>query len=182
MIYGMPLTPVVVLDAAITLLDEAGLEAFSARKLAARLGVQVGALYWHYPSKRALLDAVADHIVGEAHAVAVPEGAWPEQAAAMIHALRDAMLAHADGARLVAEMDTPGPAAWAYITRLRGLLTRAGMDPATGERAADVLTSYLNGHTIEEQAHGTHERAEADDRFLFGLNVVIAGLATVMPA
>ena len=104
----MPLTPAVVLDAAITLLDEAGLEAFSTRKLAARLGVQVGALYWHYPSKRALLDAAADHIVGEAHAVAVPEGDWPEQAAAMIHALRDAMLAHADGARLVVEMGDPG--------------------------------------------------------------------------
>src|SRR6201989_1518538 len=106
MIYDMPLTPVVVLDAAIALLVQAGLETFSSRQVAPRLGVQVGALYWHYPSKRALLDAVAAHIVGEAQAVAVPEGAWPEQAAAMINALRDAMLAHADGARLVAEMDT----------------------------------------------------------------------------
>jgi TetR/AcrR family transcriptional regulator, tetracycline repressor protein len=68
----------------------------------------------------------------------------------MINALRDAMLAHADGAHLVAEMGTLGPTAWAYITRLRGLLCRAGMDPTTAERAADVLTSYLNGHTIEE--------------------------------
>jgi TetR/AcrR family tetracycline transcriptional repressor len=96
--------------------------------------------------------------------------------------LRDAMLAHADGARLVAEMGTSGPAASAYITRLRGLLTRAGMEPTTAECAADVLTSYLNGYTIEEQAHGTHERAEADHRFMFGLNVVLAGLRTVAPA
>lgn len=175
----MPLTPAVVLDAAIVLLDEVGLDGFSTRKLAARLGVRVGALYWHYPSKQVLLDAAADRIVGEAFAEPASPGDWPEQASAMIHALRDAMLAHADGARLVATMDTPGPSSWAYIERLRGLLTRAGMDTATAERAADVLTSFLNGYTIEEQAHATHQRAEADIRFSFGLDVVFAGLRTI---
>lgn len=182
MICVMPLTPVVVLDAAIALLDEAGLDAFSTRKLAARLGVQVGALYWHFSSKQALLDAVAEHIVGEAYAVAIPDGDWSEQAALMIHALRTAMLAHADGARLVGGMRTPGPTAWAYIARLRGLLAAAGMDVSTAELAADVLTSYLNGHTFEEQAHEPHERAEADRRFTFGLSVVLAGLRTVAVA
>jgi AcrR family transcriptional regulator len=176
------LTPTVVLDAAITLLDEVGLNGFSTRKLAARLGVRVGALYWHYPSKQALLDAVADRIVGEAYAVPVPADDWPEQVAAMIHAMRDAMLAHADGARLVAEMNTPGPIARAYIERLRGLLTQGGVDPSTAESAADVLTSYLNGYAIEEQAHATHQRAEANSRFTFGLNVVLAGLRTIATA
>jgi TetR/AcrR family tetracycline transcriptional repressor len=179
MICVMPLTPAVVLAAAIALLDEAALDGFSTRKLATRLGVQVGALYWHYPSKRALLDAVADHIVGEAHVAAIPDDDRLERAGAMIHALRNAMLAHADGARLVAEMGAPGPAACAYIERLRGLLTEAGMDSSTAERAADVLTSYLTGHAIEEQAHELHQRAEADSRFAFGLNVVLAGLRTV---
>ena len=175
----MPLTPAVVLDAAITLLDEAGLDGFSTRKLADRLGVRVGALYWHFPSKQALLDAAADRIVGEAHAEPAPDGDWPEQAGAMIRALRDAMLAHADGARLVAESSAPGPAAQAYIDRLRGLLTEAGMDGTTAESAADVLTCYLTGHAIEEQAHRTHERAEADRRFTFGLDLVLAGLRTI---
>ncbi|MBS2536483.1 TetR/AcrR family transcriptional regulator C-terminal domain-containing protein [Catenulispora sp. NF23] len=176
----MRLTPAVVLDAASTLLDEAGLDAFSTRKLATRLGVRVGALYWHYPSRQALLDAVAEQIVAEASAAPIPDGDWPEQAGAMIHALRDAMLAHADGARIIVEMDTPGPNAQAYIERLRGLLTAAGMDPATAENAADVLTSYLNGYTIEEQAHKAgQQRATTDRGFEFGLNVVLAGLRTI---
>ena len=168
-----------VLDAAVALLDEAGLDRFSTRKLATRLGVRVGALYWHYPSKQALLDAVADRIVGEACAVAVPDGDWPTQAAAMIHAMRDAMLAHADGARLIAEMNTPGPSSWAFIDRLRGLLARAGMETSIAEDAADVLTSYLTGYAIEEQAHSTHQRVEADRKFGFGLDLVLAGLRTV---
>ena len=160
-------------------LDEAGLEAFSARKLAARLGVQVGALYWHYPSKRALLDAVADHIVGEAHAVGVAEGGWPEGGRGDDPRLarRDARACRRCAPRR--RDGEPGAGAWAYITRLRGVLTRAGMDPATGERAADVLTSYLNGHTIEEQAHSTHQRVEADRKFGFGLDLVLAGLRTI---
>ena len=156
----MPLTPAVVLDAAIAHLDEAGLDTFSTRKLAARLGVRVGALYWHYPSKQALLDAVAERIIGEAYAVPVPDEDWPEQAGAMIQALRTAMLAHTDGARLVAEMGAPGPMAQTYIERLRGLFTGVGMDRPTAEAAVDVLTSYLNGYTIEEQAHKHgHQRA-----------------------
>jgi TetR/AcrR family tetracycline transcriptional repressor len=176
MIRPVSLTPPVVLEAAITLLDEVGLDGFSTRKLATRLGVRVGALYWHYPSKQALLDAVADHIVGEANAVAVPNDAWPEQAAFMIHAMREAVLAHADGARLVVTMHTPGPSSASWIGRLRGLLADAGMDGATAEKAADVLTCYLNGYAVEEQAHTTHERAESDSRFTFGLDVVLAGL------
>ncbi|MEY9893153.1 TetR/AcrR family tetracycline transcriptional repressor [Catenulispora sp. MAP12-49] len=176
----MRLTPAVVLDAAITLLDEAGLDAFSTRKLATRLDVRVGALYWHYPSRQALLDAVAEQIVAEASAKPVPDGDWPEQAAAMIHALRDAMLAHQDGARIIVEMDAPGPNALAYIERLRALLAGAGMDAATATDAADVLTSYLNGYTIEEQAHkADQQRADADRGFAFGLNVVFAGLRTI---
>jgi TetR/AcrR family tetracycline transcriptional repressor len=179
----MRLTPAVVLDAAITLLDEAGLDAFSTRKLATRLDVRVGALYWHYPSRQALLDAVAEQIVAEASAVPIPDADWPQQAAAMINALRNAMLAHADGARIIVEMGEPGPNALAYIERLRGLLAGAGMDRATAEDAADVLTSYLNGYTIEEQAHKAGQRrAQADRGFAFGLDVVLAGLRTVSEA
>lgn len=175
----MPLTPTSVLDAAVVLLDETGLDGFSTRKLAARLDVRVGALYWHHPSRRALLDAAADRIVAEACAVPLPDGDWPAQAAAMIHALRAALLAHTDGARLLAEQHTPGPHSHRYIERLRGLLSAAGMDPAMSERAADVLTCYLTGHVIEEQAHTAHERREADDRFTVGLDLVLAGLRTI---
>lgn len=182
MLLHMRLTPAVVLDGAVALLDEAGLDAFSTRKLATRLGVRVGALYWHYPSRQALLDAVAEQIVAEASAAPIPDGSWDQQAAAMIHALRAAMLAHPDGARIIVEMSTPGPNAMAYIEQLRGLLAGAGMDRATAENAADVLTSYLNGYTMEEQARKAELRAEADHGFAFGLNVVFAGLRSISAA
>ena len=44
---------------ALDLLDEAGLDGLTVRRLASDLGVQDAALYWHVPSKAALLDEMA---------------------------------------------------------------------------------------------------------------------------
>jgi len=45
-----------VVNTALKLLDEVGLDGLTLRKLAAELGVQAPALYWHFKNKQALLD------------------------------------------------------------------------------------------------------------------------------
>ena len=70
-----------VVDVAIALLDADGLDALTMRKLATRLGVQAGALYWHFAGKQALLDAMADRFL-EDFAADLPAGSWDEQLAA----------------------------------------------------------------------------------------------------
>ena len=45
-----------IVQAALDLLDETGMDGLTVRALASRLGVQAPALYWHVPSKQALLD------------------------------------------------------------------------------------------------------------------------------
>ncbi len=52
-----------VLDGAMAILDEYGLGDLTMRKLATSLGVQPGALYWHFPNKQTLLGAMADRIL-----------------------------------------------------------------------------------------------------------------------
>ena len=42
-----------ILDAALMLINEVGLDKFTTRRLAERLGVQQPALYWHFRSKSA---------------------------------------------------------------------------------------------------------------------------------
>ena len=49
-----------VIAAALELLNEVGMDNLTTRKLAERLKVQQPALYWHFQSKRALLDALAE--------------------------------------------------------------------------------------------------------------------------
>ena len=90
-----------VVDVAIALLDADGLDALTMRKLATRLGVQAGALYWHFASKQALLDAMADRFL-EDFAADLPAGSWDEQLAAAGWRLRQVLLSHRDGARVMA--------------------------------------------------------------------------------
>ena len=47
-----------IIHAAADILQTYGLQDLSIRKVASQLGVQPGALYWHFPNKQALLGAV----------------------------------------------------------------------------------------------------------------------------
>lgn len=51
-----------VIAEAIALLNEAGLDGVSLRKIAARVGVQAPSLYWHFKDKDALLAALIEQI------------------------------------------------------------------------------------------------------------------------
>ena len=52
-----------IIHAAADILQTYGLQDLSIRKVASQLGVQPGALYWHFPNKQALLGAVCTHIL-----------------------------------------------------------------------------------------------------------------------
>jgi AcrR family transcriptional regulator len=93
-----------VIDEALRLVDDEGLDALSLRTLAARLGVQAPTLYWHVGSKAGLLDALADAIMDDAiRAIPKPrpDDNWAEWLLAALIELRGALLRHRDGARIV---------------------------------------------------------------------------------
>jgi TetR/AcrR family tetracycline transcriptional repressor len=103
-----------VIDEALRLVDDEGLDALSFRTLAKRLGVQGPTLYWHIGSKAELLDALADAIMDDALRTipaagpkadgADADGADADGAEWLLTALielRGAMLRHRDGARIV---------------------------------------------------------------------------------
>ncbi|MFI6540026.1 TetR family transcriptional regulator [Nonomuraea sp. NPDC050547] len=91
-----------VVTGALALLDTDGLDGLTMRELGARLGVQAGGIYWHFKNKEALLGAMADRIIGTATETPHTPGPWDAQLAEIAHRLRRAMLAHRDGARVVA--------------------------------------------------------------------------------
>lgn len=66
-----------VIDGALAELDSTGLDAFSMRRLGARLGVDPMALYRHVPNQAALFDAVVEQIWCET-AQCVQEGDGPD--------------------------------------------------------------------------------------------------------
>ena len=57
------LTPARIVEAALSLIADDGLDAFSTRKLGERLGCEAMSIYHHFPSKKHLLDALVDHAI-----------------------------------------------------------------------------------------------------------------------
>ncbi|EME97658.1 TetR/AcrR family transcriptional regulator C-terminal domain-containing protein [Streptomyces mobaraensis NBRC 13819 = DSM 40847] len=151
---------------ALALLDESGLDALTMRRLADALGVQAGALYRHFATKQDLLTAMAEHMLGQAADAADTTQAddWSRHVAHLARALRTALLAHRDGARLFAGTHATGPNTLRFADNLTGALRQAGFDDEQAARALYAITHFTTGHTLEEQATlhpGTGQPPEA---------------------
>jgi len=140
-----------VVDVAIALLDADGLDALSMRRLAARLAVQPGARYVHFAGKQALLDAMADRFL-EDFTADWPAGSWDEQFAAASWRLRQVLLSHRDGARVMAGTYVAEPNTVLLGNRAIEILQAAGLPPDRAGWAAFAAFHFVLGHTIEEQA------------------------------
>ncbi|KDE13098.1 TetR/AcrR family transcriptional regulator C-terminal domain-containing protein [Rhodococcus aetherivorans] len=140
-----------VLDGAMAILDEYGLGDLTMRKLATSLGVQPGALYWHFPNKQTLLGAMADRILDGVDAPSTAP-AWDGALTELAHRFRAALLAHRDGAELVAATY----ASRLTTSRVREAFVAAGLrarlSRAHAELAGYALLHYVLGHTVDEQS------------------------------
>ena len=167
-----------VLLAALDLLDEVGLDALTTRRLAASLGIQAGSLYRHYPSKNALLDAMAGHLlsgVAEDGSVAEP---WEVVARRVVTRMRAAMLSRRDGARLLATFHGPPEVGERIFGGLVDRLAAAGAPREEAATAVATLFGYVHGFTIEEQAH---RELGPDTRFPAGVELILAGTRQRLP-
>lgn len=90
----MGLTSDAIVTAAHRLLADYGLQDVTMRRLAAELGVQPGALYYHVPNKQELLRRVAQQLLA-------PLGETGEQAQALMLRLRRMVLPLRDGGDLL---------------------------------------------------------------------------------
>lgn len=149
----MKLDNEVILEAALALLDEVGMDKLSTRLLAERLGVQQPALYWHFKNKRALLDAMNGEILRRAHErrLPLPDESWDAFLRENARSFRRALLARRDGARLHAGSE-PDPGDLEMVEAQLAAVVSRGM-PATQAMALMIaLGRYTVGCVLEEQA------------------------------
>ncbi|MFI5954880.1 TetR/AcrR family transcriptional regulator C-terminal domain-containing protein [Cryptosporangium sp. NPDC051539] len=161
----MALDRAVLVRTAVRLIDEGGLDSLTLRRLAAELGVQAPALYWHFTNKRELLDAVAEHLAQEqrsAFASAPAEGQpWWEWLEQRTLEARAGMLAHRDSA-LVAAGNRPTPDALPDTEALLRSLTSVGLAPADALMFVLASGYYLIGGVLERQLSAARDSGESD--------------------
>jgi AcrR family transcriptional regulator len=140
--------------AALQLIDEDGLEEFSTRKLGRLLGCEAMAIYWYYPSKDALLDAVVEKLmVGVAAKLAGNPGAdWIATMRALAHAYRNVAAEHPKAFPLLATRRFASEGTFAFLERLFELARAQGIDDKLAARFYRMISSYCNGFGLNELA------------------------------
>jgi TetR/AcrR family transcriptional regulator, tetracycline repressor protein len=148
------LTREVLVATGLRVLDQVGLDGLTVRRLATELGVQSPALYWHVRTKQELLDAMAGEIIASADLrPPAPGEPLPEWLAGRARAYRRAMLAHRDGARLVASARRSPETIQRFDAELAAMVDR-GFDPVAALRTIGALNHYVDGSVLQEQAAG----------------------------
>lgn len=143
------------IDAALRLLNEVGLDGLTVRRLATELGVQSPALYWHIRTKQELLDGMADAIVRGAGMGPPRTGeSWQDWLTRRSRAFRSSLLAHRDGARIVSNATRLSPETVELFERELAAMVDRGFTPVLALHTITALSHYVNGFVLQEQTEG----------------------------
>lgn len=149
--------------AALGLLDEAGLDGLTMRKVAAALNVQAPALYWHVKNKRELLDVMAEQIfISAVQGVEAPRRgeSWSDWMIELAQRMRRSMLRYRDGAKVMAGTYVSDEIMWRTMELTLRTLEDAALPARDAGRIFPIMLHYTTGFVIEEQARLGSEYAE----------------------
>ena len=146
---------------ALELLNEDGFDGLTMRRLAEKLGIKAASLYNHVKDKDELLALMANAICAE-----IPDldhtRPWREQAERMALQVRTVLMAHRDGARVLAATPPVGPHRLRLIEQLLHALVGAGLSRARVVDAAFVMNSYVVGFVLDETLGYPADTASAE--------------------
>lgn len=154
-----------IVDAALGVLDDGGIEAVTLRAVASRLEVKAPALYWHVSSKQQLLDEMGTEIqrrVQSALEGIDPDASWQQGLAAYGAILRHEYLAHRDGARTFSGTRLTDPDVLRAQEPWLERWVAGGLDLTAAMDAAEVVTSYVVGFVIEEQERAQSQASDPE--------------------
>ena len=152
---GGGLTKAAIVQAALDLLDETGMDGLTVRALASRLGVQAPALYWHVTGKQALLDEMATQIwrqIGDVMAGLPGDMPWRELMATYAETVRNELLGHRDGAKAFSGTTLTDPVVIRRQEATFENLIRQGFTLQDAARGLLLLHDFTIGFCVEQQA------------------------------
>lgn len=128
-------------EAALALVNEEGLEGLSMRALADRLEVKAASLYWHVRDRRELLDLLAESILSSVRVSRRGSG-WRQNVLTAGSALGRAVAAQKDADRILLEVPDAVRRSDLFHD-VAGQLQSAGLQPAEAAATALMLMTYV---------------------------------------
>jgi AcrR family transcriptional regulator len=138
-----------VLEAAVALADEIGIEALSMRKLGDVLGVEAMSLYRHVANRDAILDGIVDIVAGEFEVPSVG-GHWKASMRKRAISAHQALVRHPWATMLIVSRANVGPAMLRYVDATIGCLVEAGFSYPAADHAWNAIDSYVYGFTLQK--------------------------------
>src|SRR5919197_6251181 len=155
-----PITREAIVGAALRVLDGEGLDGLSMRRVADELDTGAASLYWHVGSKDGLLDLVFDRVIGEQEVPDPEPGRWQEQLKEVARNMRTAIVSHRDVVEMSLGRIPMGPNALDWSERVLAILRSGGVPDHLAVVGVWLLTSVVNGFTMDETADYTPTTGE----------------------
>ena len=163
-----------ILQAALRIIDRDGIDSLSMRRLSDEVGRDPTVLYRHVPSKAAVLDGVAEIVLGKLR-LDTTDPDWAGQLRVVAHEFRRLALTHPKVVALLVTRPLATPLGQRPPGMLRpledvlALLTSSGFSGADALHIYRVLFGYLNGHILTELQEVIERPEETDDVLRLGL-------------
>jgi AcrR family transcriptional regulator len=207
------LSPDAIVDAALRVLDEHGIDGLSMRRVADALGTGPASLYAHVSGKEELLELMIDRVAAELDVPDPDPERWQEQVKDGVRAVYHAFAAHPGLAAANLGKIPSGAGAMRNADRFLGLLRAGNLPDQVVAYAMDILMLYATSYAYEQGIYASRmteeegaahlqqvsdyfasmpadrfpniaalrkelfEGSEGDERFEFGLDMLVTGLA-----
>jgi AcrR family transcriptional regulator len=148
----LPLSRERILQSALVLVDEHGLESLTMRKLGQELGFEAMSLYNHVANKDELINGLLDLVLAECE-LPSPGGEWDASVRRSAISVHDALRRHQWACPLLMVPGRVRPARLQYMDALLGCLREAGFSAETTFTAYHVLDGHILGFSLWEASH-----------------------------
>lgn len=138
-----------IVQTAVELADQVGIDGLSMRKLAAELGVEAMSLYYHVPNKEVLLDLMVDSIIQE---IGLPslDDPWKQAMRARAISAHKVFLSHPWAIGITDSRTTRDVESLRYYDTMVGCLLEAGFSLTLAAHALSAIDAYVFGFNIQQ--------------------------------
>lgn len=169
------------MGASAQLLEAEGISRLSMRRVGRALGVEGMALYRHFASKRALLEAVVEDALATYRPSFEGSPRWEERLRAWAWALRRLGSERPEAYGLLMTMGLGWPGLQSYVEEAADIFAEARLSPERTADALRVTIGFVTGFVLWEAKGALASQPPrsvrlSDASFDFGLDVIIRGL------